>query len=82
MEERRLTSRNDDKYTDYSVGIVRVTQKALLVKHLATDKNGEEVWVPKSVCQNSEHMIDELGEGDNVELRSADWFAKKEGFLA
>lgn len=80
MEERRLTSRNDDKYTNYSVEVVRVTAKALQVKHLALDKDGPEIWVPKSVCQNSEHVIDDLGEGDNVELRIADWFAKKEGF--
>ena len=76
-----MSYRNEDVYTNYSIEVVRVTEKALLVKHLAVDKQeSSNVWVPKSVCQNSEHVIDELNPGDHVELRIADWFAKKEGF--
>lgn len=78
MEERKLSYRNDDAYTDYAVEIVLARPKALLVRFL--DK--EEKWIPKSVCQNSEHRLDEMMAGDMVELRIADWFAKKEGFLA
>ena len=76
-----MSYRNNDTYTNYSVEIVAATAKALLVKHLVLDRqDANEIWIPKSVCQNSEHVIDDLGEGDHVELRIADWFAKREGF--
>lgn len=53
--------------------ILAVTAKALLISY----DRGEELWVPKSVVEDSDTYI--RGEYDFIMV--ADWFARKEGLI-
>ncbi len=51
--------------------VVKETGEAFLF-----DIDGEETWVPKSVCEDA----NEISEGDvNLDVEIAVWFVRKEG---
>ena len=66
---------SDETETIY-VTLVASTPKAILVDIGLEDKN---FWVPRSLAECEDQLIDDLGEGESFELMIPEWFATKEG---
>lgn len=58
------------RYEPITGEVIRTTLLAVLVR----DDAGDEVWVPRSVCEDG----DSLEKGD-TDVRVEPWFAEKEG---
>ena len=68
---------SNDTETIY-VTLVAQTPKAILVDIGLEDKN---FWIPKSLAQWEDGLIEDLGEGESFDLEIPEWFATKEGII-
>jgi hypothetical protein len=67
-----MSFRDEDDTTTVQGLFQRESDKAVLIETL----DGEDVWIPKSCCDDA---WDGLDRGDPITLEVATWFAEKEG---
>lgn len=73
-----MTSR-DEQYETITCTLERVTAKAAAFSH---DDWEKDKWVPRSLMHGGfETTLDDLDEGQEVELPVMRWFAEKEGMI-
>lgn len=67
----------EETYLSIGCSIIYSTARAL--KIAPESQSGQEFWVPKSLLSHGSDWIDDLKQGDSVELRITEWFCENEG---